>query len=600
MYRKIIGILLSVCLLFGAVGSWMTTTAYAADTATLTVSGGSVEVGSTITVSVKVSAPADIGIAAFTLTYDTSLLQCEGYSGTITEADYSITGKSKTYEYKFKALKEGTASIKASKVQILRLTPVDGKDDFDETKVTDGSVTVKAPYVASTNAYLKSLSISEGTIEPSFSKEKYEYNVSISGKNSSVTVNAKAEDSKAKVSVSGNKGLKEGKNTVSITVTAEDGKTKKTYKIIVDRGVAPTNTPTPTPTPTNTPTPSATPTPGLTVRMGDEELTLSDVITADLPDSYTVETEDWDGFKVAVASAENEEIKFVQMSDGKLYVYEKDETGAAKYYAYQTVGSNALQYRYLPKPETTEVPDGFNESQEEVDGDTLTVYRTEADETMCLMYLRSPEGNEGWYLYDTKEKTVQRYSDALYSAKPTETPTPTPTVEPDEPTPTGSAEEPTIPVTPGEQPGGDNTNPAPVNRSGASGAGFWKLIESLSQRERIGAGIIAGLVLLCILLLVLLILGKNRHAKEYDAEEPLDEDEEDEMDKTFDPRLLNGEDEHEANVAKAMKAMKDADKAGRKAEKELKKAKKSLDRVKAGKPIEDLADDIDEDDYDNF
>ena len=101
-------------------------------------------------------------------------------------------------------------------------------------------------------------------------------------------------------------------------------------------------------------------------------------------------------------------------------------------------------------------------------------------------------------------------------------------------------------------------------------------------------------------LLVLLILSKNHHAKEYDAEEPLDEDEEDEMDKTFDPRLLNGEDEHEANVAKAMKAMKDADKAGRKAEKELKKAKKSLDRVKAGKPIEDLADDIDEDDYDNF
>lgn len=576
----------------------MMTTAFAADPATLTVSGGSCEVGHSVEVKVKVSAPDAIGIVQFTLTYDADMLECEGYSGKIQELDTDIKDKSKTYTYKFRGKKEGTASIKVSGVEIL---PLNGGDAFEGgVKASDGSVTVKAPYVASTNAYLKSLSISEGTIEPSFSKEKYEYSVSISGKNSSVTVNAKAEDSKAKVSVSGNKGLKEGKNTVSITVTAEDGKTKKTYKIIVDRGVAPTNTPTPTPTPTNTPTPSATPTPGLTVRMGDEELTLSDVITADLPDSYTVETEDWDGFKVAVASAENEEIKFVQMSDGKLYVYEKDETGAAKYYAYQTVGSNALQYRYLPKPETTEVPDGFNESQEEVDGDTLTVYRTEADETMCLMYLRSPEGNEGWYLYDTKEKTVQRYSDALYSAKPTETPTPTPTVEPDEPTPTGSAEEPTIPVTPGEQPGGDNTNPAPVNRSGASGAGFWKLIESLSQRERIGAGIIAGLVLLCILLLVLLILGKNRHAKEYDAEEPLDEDEEDEMDKTFDPRLLNGEDEHEANVAKAMKAMKDADKAGRKAEKELKKAKKSLDRVKAGKPIEDLADDIDEDDYDNF
>lgn len=580
------GILLAICMFVG-LAAGLVTPVMAADKATVTVTGGSCEVGKKITVTVKVSAPAEIGALEFYLKYDASILEHEGDNGSIHEVDYTISEKSKTYSYTFKAKKAGTCSIKVSGEELLRLYPgSDGSNAFD-VSVTDGKVTVNPPYEPSSNAYLKSLSIGEGSLSPSFAKDKYEYSAEVSGKHSSVTVSAKSDDSKAKVSVSGNKNLKEGKNTVTVTVTAEDGKTQKTYKITVTRGPAPTNTPTPTPQP------SATPTPGLTTHVDDRELTILDEITAELPEGFVAETVGMDGFNIAVASSEEEEIKLVQMSDGKLYVMETDANGDATFYVLRALGEKARQYRYLPKPAYATVPEGFSETQAEVFDGTYDAYRTEADEDMYLMYLRSPEGNEGWYLVDAREETIQRYSDALYSAAPTGIVTPTPTV-PGEITPTGTPDnpgEPTPPTTPTGTPE-DNTNPAPANRS-TSGGGFWQLIESLSQRERIGAAIIVILFILLVLLFVLLLIGHNRNAKEYEAEE-----EEDDLDTTFDPRLLMNDDAaHKAKVSAAMKAMKDAEAAEKKAKKSVNEAKKQLSKIDDKKKATPEYDDYDEDDY---
>lgn len=52
---------------------------------------------------------------------------------------------------------------------------------------------------------------------------------------SQIAVNAIPEDSNAKVSVTGNTNLKIGVNEVKITVTAQDGKTVKTYVIEVTK-----------------------------------------------------------------------------------------------------------------------------------------------------------------------------------------------------------------------------------------------------------------------------------------------------------------------------------------------------------------------------
>ncbi len=82
----------------------------------------------------------------------------------------------------------------------------------------------------SSNANLASLTIGSGTLTPKFNKSTTTYAVTLEDDVTSLTVNAKAEDSKAKVEISGNTNLKQGKNPITILVTAEDG-TTKTYTI---------------------------------------------------------------------------------------------------------------------------------------------------------------------------------------------------------------------------------------------------------------------------------------------------------------------------------------------------------------------------------
>ena len=52
---------------------------------------------------------------------------------------------------------------------------------------------------------------------------------------SAVTVSAPAKDGAAKVAISGNDDLQDGENTITCTVTAEDGETTKTYTIVVTK-----------------------------------------------------------------------------------------------------------------------------------------------------------------------------------------------------------------------------------------------------------------------------------------------------------------------------------------------------------------------------
>lgn len=88
---------------------------------------------------------------------------------------------------------------------------------------------------ASTNAFLKSLQLNVEGISPKFSRNTTQYYITVSNLVSFINVNATPESSSAKVTVSGNTGIKTGMNKISILVTAQDGKTKKTYTINVTK-----------------------------------------------------------------------------------------------------------------------------------------------------------------------------------------------------------------------------------------------------------------------------------------------------------------------------------------------------------------------------
>ena len=78
------------------------------------------------------------------------------------------------------------------------------------------------------------MKVSPSSLDSDFVASTTEYTMTVGSDIDTIKVEAVAEDSKAKVSISGNKSLKVGTNTISIKVTAED-ETVRTYKIIVTK-----------------------------------------------------------------------------------------------------------------------------------------------------------------------------------------------------------------------------------------------------------------------------------------------------------------------------------------------------------------------------
>lgn len=102
-------------------------------------------------------------------------------------------------------------------------------DDYSEIIGNSDSFNVK---ILSSNNYLSSIKINNGTLMPSFNRDVLTYNVTTDKEN--ITILATLEDDNAKVENVGIKELKYGINTIIITVTSESGM-KKEYQLIVNR-----------------------------------------------------------------------------------------------------------------------------------------------------------------------------------------------------------------------------------------------------------------------------------------------------------------------------------------------------------------------------
>ncbi|MDD9268630.1 cadherin-like beta sandwich domain-containing protein [Paenibacillus sp. GCM10023248] len=107
---------------------------------------------------------------------------------------------------------------------------------------TPKTYTIKVTREASSNANLSNLTLSEGTLAPSFTADQTEYTASVANGVTSVDVTAIA-DSSATVevteAVNGHVPLIVGENVIHVQVTAQDS-TPKTYTVKVTRAEAPT------------------------------------------------------------------------------------------------------------------------------------------------------------------------------------------------------------------------------------------------------------------------------------------------------------------------------------------------------------------------
>ncbi|MFY8127671.1 MAG: FG-GAP-like repeat-containing protein, partial [Chitinophagaceae bacterium] len=132
--------------------------------------------------------------------------------------------------------------------------------DFDGDGKPDLSLSTTSNYIfvlrnaeISNNANLSSLSISSGTLSPSFSAATTTYTTSVANTITSITVTPTKQNSGATIyarvnggtynwvtsgSPSSSLNLNVGSNTIDVRVTAQDGTTIKTYTITVTRAIS--------------------------------------------------------------------------------------------------------------------------------------------------------------------------------------------------------------------------------------------------------------------------------------------------------------------------------------------------------------------------
>jgi hypothetical protein len=184
------------------------------------------------------NAPSIFGLSA-TFSYDASKLeivsvtQLNEFTTTIGPSIIidKATSNSGTFDFvriTFKA----TSGFSIDQTTTISLTKVSVPDGSGDLKATDASLRITMTAPKSSNNFLSSLSVSQGTLN--FNKNTTSYTVVVDHDISSITINGAVEDTKASVAGLGTKTLRIYENRFAITVTAENGN-RRTYNVLVVR-----------------------------------------------------------------------------------------------------------------------------------------------------------------------------------------------------------------------------------------------------------------------------------------------------------------------------------------------------------------------------
>ena len=113
---------------------------------------------------------------------------------------------------------------------------------------TTKTYTITVNRAPSSNANLNGLTVSSGPLSPAFASGTTSYNASVANSVTSITITPTAAEANATVTVNGTAvtngnassaiNLNVGDNTITVTVTAQDGTTIKTYTITVNRALS--------------------------------------------------------------------------------------------------------------------------------------------------------------------------------------------------------------------------------------------------------------------------------------------------------------------------------------------------------------------------
>lgn len=396
-------------LLTGAMLLCLVQTSFA-DGISVSAGQGSVSVGKTVAFSITVPSGSEAW------TYSVS------WSGNLTlesgdTAPMGFEGDSRTNQLVFRANSTGTGTVSISagsyciagvdydasgsaSVSIVSASePDDSEPAPAPTPSGGGSSTGNNPGVSlSSNNALSSLTVSVGTLTPAFDPAITEYTLSLPSRFDRLTITANPSDSRATVQGDGDISLQDGETSLSVVVTAEDG-SAKAYTITVQVAQAPT----------------------LFLDYNGQRLgVVKDVSQVTPPAGFApAEPITYSGDTLPIWTDVSGKRTLVYLMDEKtsaqgFYLFSQT-TGVQSPYLPILCGSVTYIYTDIPK-ELSSVP-GLTPATVKAFGQTLNgwTYNDASLKDFCVLYLMDDAGSYGYYTYDSREETLQRFSGAVFT-----------------------------------------------------------------------------------------------------------------------------------------------------------------------------------------
>ncbi len=395
----VLAVIMTVCMI--AVSMALTASAASAS---LWFTDPTVTVGNNVSVVVDVKGD-NIGGHQMNITYDTSYLQFVSATGStnwfsgkdnggvINVSDMANSGSvsKMSFTLTFKTKKTGTTKLTPSGYKFFD----GGGDEIAYGAIGYSEIKIKPVPEASSDATLKGLTISNGTLTPAFSPNTTNYTATVDFSISSIAVTALKNHNGASVYVSGNDSLEEGDNAVTITVTAENG-AKKIYTIKVTRGKNPLST-------------------GVFLTLGEglSAEVAKTINESDVPKGFNVVTIKLNGVEVNA-------IKYDENAKAAVYLLGNDKVKSGFYYVNET-DLTAESFEYLGQVQSSltyldinlvEAPEGYEVGVFKIGDKDRNVLVPKGAEVPnhCLVYAIGAMGQKMLYMYDPVEGTFQRYS----------------------------------------------------------------------------------------------------------------------------------------------------------------------------------------------
>lgn len=446
--RKQFGVLIMLISLVLGLFVPVETVCAAAGSTSVSVSPGSVNIGDSVTVTVKASgASGEKAYATMTLSYDASILQFVSCSATYGGGGGSVTAATDSFTVTFQAVAAGTSSLSVSATDGV---VYDTNEELDSMSGSSASVTVNnaagggngtgngggtgtgtpggssgggngstGTANLSADNSLKSLTISPGTLSPAFTGKTTKYSATVGNEVTNIAVTATPANEKAVVeSVTGNSNLTVGSNTVKVVVKAENGVTA-TYTIVVTRQGADGAEEPQDPDQEEPDSEDGGNTVNVTVN-GISYHSSEAFAAEDIPLDFSETAVNYHG-------QECKGVRFDKGSVVMLYLVPEtaeEEEKQGSFFVFDEVRDTLYPFvklnhgeKYmiaLLAPVDFAMPESFIQTEIKIDGEnTVTAFQKVEEESEIVsdfyfIYGVNQDGTESWYRYDDLEGTYQR------------------------------------------------------------------------------------------------------------------------------------------------------------------------------------------------